>query len=874
MNDRKNISRMLKFLAWFCPEHLYEEIAGDLMQWYERDLKSVGKKRAVWRLLWNTIRFFRPGIIFRSKTSPRSGMFIYNFRFSVRHLLRQRLTTVLHLTGLTLGLSVCLLIAIFIRYELSFDTYHSDADRIYRVNSVWTDNPQKFHLYATPAVLAGELRATVPGLEKVTFARAHFASVVEVTPQKRFKEDRVLVVDPQYLDVFKIELIKGDGKAALAKPYHALLTESIAKKFYGDEDPVGRTFKYRNKFLITIAGVIRDLPSNTNLPASMLLSYVENDEFLDNGDIWHFGRLPWVKLTGMTFVVPAAGYDISDLQNQLTRLANDRINASPEMDKNIRGDFQIQPLHEIHFGSNDFGAGPWVGVVNPSWLWVFAGIGMIVLLLACINFLNLSTAQAIARGKEVGIRKSIGALRSQLIVQFLTEAAILTSLSGIASVIIISLVRSSINDLLGKQMEMSFSDLPVLCGFVLLSVFITSVLAGTYPAWIISRFNPSVTLRPSAQGVPRGTWLRKGLVTAQFTISTALILVVLVISRQVNFMRSTDLGFDKNNIVTVELPEHSKGHVFASEVARIRGVKEVSLTRSSPISNDHWWNGMSLTKGSPGKTVCAIYGDEHFFSLFGLKMLSGRIPVVTGQDQATKKVVVNEMLLSDLDLGSPSEAVGKHFWWGGDTEIVGVVADFNAEPLRYKICPTLIAQDTSVYDHLSIKLESAAAISSLTEIESKWKGFFSNAVYDFEFLHDEINGFYKTEAKLNTLFWIFAVLAILISCLGLWGLVTFVSQRRTKEIGIRKVLGASVAIIVKLISKEFVVIVLVAFAIGAPLSYYIVKLLLDNFAYKATVGFDLYIATGLIILGVAIVTVSFQTIKAAVSNPINSLRSE
>lgn len=882
--EKQTISTMaLRFLKWFCPDHLYEEIEGDLIQKFHRDVKEFGEARAKRRVVWNVIRFFRPGILLRNEFSIELNviyMILHNLRFSLRHLGRQKLNTSLHVIGLTLGMSVCLLIGLFLRYELSFDGYHDNSDHIYRVNSVWTDTPQKFNLYATPFALAEVLRTTIPGLKKVALVRAHFSTVIEVGPEKRFKQERVLVVEPEFLDIFKIQIIQGDKNTALKNPYQALLTETTAKKFYGDENPVGKTFKYRNKFMITVAGVIRDLPPNTNLPASMLLSYVANDDFLDNGDAWNFGRFAWVKLAAMTYVVLADDYDPQDFQSQLTKIADANINSAQEMSKNIHGDFEIQPLKEIHFGTNDFGGGPWVPTVNMSWLWIFAGIGLVVLTLACINFLNLSTAQAITRAREVGVRKSIGAQRAQLILQFLGEAGILTIFSAVVSIGITIWALRPVNDLLGTQITFDLS--PGLIGIIIIGIVITSLLAGVYPAWIISRFNPVITLKSNLSQSIGTSWLRKGLVITQFTISAALLLIVLVISRQLTFMRSKDLGFDRDNIVTVEIGKRNRAQFFANEISQIAGVKEVSITTSSPISTDHWWNGMSLTEGSEGKVVCAIYGDEHFYSLFALKLLSGRIPSLSRQqtgikqkEQPANQVVVNEMLLKDLDLGTADEAVGKHFWWGGDTEIVGVIADFNLEPLRYEIRPTLIAQDTSLYSHLSIKLEAGEDIlSTLSAIEASWKKSFPEGVYEFEFLDDEINSYYQLETKLSTLFKIFAGMAILISCLGLWGLVTFVSQQRTKEIGIRKVLGASVRIIVMLLSKDFVLMVMIAIAIASPLTYYLLNVLLQNFAYRVDIGWDVFVITGVSLFVIAMATMSFQTLKAAMTNPVNSLKSE
>ena len=877
----------LRVLSWFCPSDLYETIEGDLLEQFEIDVKEVGEKMARRRLVWNAIDFFRSGIVLRNKLSidlNSSYMILNNIRFSLRHLGRQRLHSTLHIVGLTLGMSVCLLIGLFLKYELSFDTYHDRPDRIYRVNSIWTEGVKKFELYATPIPLAAALRSEVTGLEHAALVRPQFKSVVQINPQKLFKQEHVLIVEPEFINIFKVDVISGDGRKALTDPYQAILSESIAKKFYGEEDPMGKTFLFRNKFLITVAGVMRDLPSNTSLPASMLLSYVANEDFLENGDTWFFGGIAWTKLSASTYIVLSENYDPNEFKAQLRRIADKNINAAPTIDKVIRGDFEIQALREIHFDTKHFRGGPWIAAVDRSLLWFFAAIGLIVLTLACVNFLNLSTAQAMTRAKEVGIRKSIGARRSQLISQFLIEACFLTGFSGGLSLIIANLSLGPINGLLGKGIAFHPLQTPEILIAIFGGIIVTSLLAGLYPAWVMARFNPMLTLKSGSSlgDIHANSWLRKGLVVSQFTISAALLIVVLIISKQIDFMRNKDLGFETDNVINVETGAYNKAKVLAEELRRIPGVKDVSLTRTSPISDDHWWNTMSLTENSERQSVCAIYADDHFFSLFGLKLLSGRIPFGSeyksdsaSSNHSLSKVIVNEKLLQALGLGPSQEAIGKHFWWGGDTEITGVVADFNAEPLYSAIVPTLIMQDPSVYSQISIKVQPMQDLAkTLITIEATWRKVFPDDVFEYKFLDNQIDSYYKTETTFNSLFKVFAGIAILISCLGLWGLITFAAQRRTKEIGIRKVMGASVNAIVRLLSKDFVVMVLIAFAISSPLTYLAMNELLQLFAYRVDIGWEVFATTGISLVLLALLTISFQTIKAALANPIDSLKSE
>jgi hypothetical protein len=386
----------------------------------------------------------------------------------------------------------------------------------------------------------------------------------------------------------------------------------------------------------------------------------------------------------------------------------------------------------------------------------------------------------------------------------------------------------------------------------------------------------------SGTGTSGTTFLRKTLVIVQFTISAGLLIAVLLIAQQAAFLRDKDLGFEKNNIVTLEIGSHDKMQTFSNELMQIQGVKDVSYSRTSPISDDHWWNTISETETSDRKSVCAIYGDDHFYSVYGLRLLSGHIPqqVEKSIDKSAiktqaNKVVVNERLLKELNMGSPMEAIGKHFWWGGDTEISGVIKDFNIEPLKYAISPALIFQDKEVYTHANIKIEpSANSQETLASIETVWKKQFPDGVYEYTFVDNQIDSYYKSESRLYTLFRIFAGLAILISCLGLWGLVTYSAKQRTKEIGIRKVLGASVNGILLLLTKDFLVMVIIAFMVASPLTYYFMNDWLNNFAFHIDIEWGTFAIAGITLITVAMFTVGIQTIKAALTNPVRSLKTE
>lgn len=813
-------------------------------------------------------------------------MIINNLRLTIRHLCRQKVNTALHVIGLTLGMSVCLLIGLLLRYEWSFDRYHEKSDRTYRVISTYSDANKTNYHFSTPLPLAEALRTGVSGLENVTLAHPFWTATLEVNPQKRFIEKNILMAEPDILDIFDIEVISGNAHEALRRPYHALITETMAKKYFGNEDALGKTFRFNSEFDITVGGVIRDQPSNTHLPFSMLLSFVPEKRFLglDPGN--------WGMIQGnSTFIVLPASSNVENVEAQLMELANRNINSHPNQPKDIRAGFALQPLHNIHFESKYGGGSAWVNSVDTTWLWFFAMVGFLVLVIACINFINLSTAQALTRGKEVGIRKCVGAGRHQLIAQFLMESCLLSLVAGILSMAIAQACLPAMNTLLEKGIQFDPLQSPGLLAGLAGTVLLTGVLAGLYPAWLIARFNPTSNLKAGSvttQNIGSSS-LRKVLVVVQFTISIALLIGVGLIAQQISFLRGKSLGFHKENIISVPVPDVSASKVFAAALDEIPQVKDYSFSTGSPINGTHWGAMVSLTDGNDPNRVLPtlILGDERFCTLYGLKLLAGRFPIPPDTNHVSRslqkenqvmKVLVNEKLIKELGFESNEDAIGKHFWismGGEDAEIIGIVADFNNKSLHSPLNATIITQLPAAYEQAGIRIEANSDIrAAIARIETAWKKVYPQDVFEVRFLEESIDNFYKAEARLYTLFKVFAALAMCISCLGLWGLTTLAAQHRTKEIGIRKVLGASVNRIVMLLSKDFLSMVVVALAIAVPLVYYLVSSWLQNFAYRVEIGWAVFAIAGTVSIGIALITVSIQTLKAALANPVDSLRSE
>ena len=809
-----------------------------------------------------------------------------NVQFSLRRLSRQKIHTALHIIGLTLGMSVCLLIALFIRHELSFDAYHDKAERTYRINSVWNDFGTKNFHYSSPFPLANEIRKTISNVEHVTHVHHPMGKpIIEINENKKFKQEKVMMTDPEFLDVFNVTVLSGNAYEALRKPYQAILTESVAKKFYGKENPIGKIFRYNNNYNITVAAVIGDFPGNTHLPASMLLSLSTDENYL-NTSTTHFGSVSG----GSTFIVLQKATDMKTINASLKSIYDRNINSDPHLPKNVRSDAELQPLLDIHFNPKYAGGGEWVKALDKTWLWFFASVGLAVLALACINFINLSTAQAITRAKEIGVRKSVGAGRIQLITQFLSEAWLLVFVSGILALLITKASLPYINNLGEKKISFDIFTSPELIGSLLVGIMLTGLVAGLYPAWLISKFHPAVTLKSTmTANDPKSSFLRKGLVVLQFSISVSLLIALIFIGKQMNYLKNKNLGFNKENIVIVPLPDKAKKDAVLNDLKKISSVQEISFSTSAPSGGGHWGTVMSLKdRDDPARqSVTTILADENYCRMYGMQLKEGRFFIAADttavsesvpEGQRFPKVVVNEKLVKALGIESNKAALGKRFWIGMNgwrAEITWIISDFNIASLHEEIQPTLITQFAPWYDKINMKIGAGNNMSeTMAGIEATWKKAFPDQVFEFNFLDEQLDALYKSESRLYTLFKIFSGLAMLISCLGLWGLATFAAQKRVKEIGIRKVLGASVANITGMLSRDFLKLVAISILIACPLAYYAMNRWLQDFAYRTDISWWVFAIAGMAAIFIALITVSFQAIKAAMSNPVKSLRTE
>lgn len=794
---------------------------------------------------------------------------------ALRNLRRQKTSTLLNLLGLTLGISASLVLFLLVRHHYSFDTFHSKRDRIYRVNTSSQGNTGEDYTSGVPSVLPEAFRMDFPEAEEVTFTSYRSGGLITIPTAdgelKKYDEERgISYVQPNFFTIFDRTVLHGNGGEALDEPNEAIISRSWAVKYFGKEDARGEILQFDNHDF-KVAAVMEDPPANTDLPISVMLSYATvKKELEDHGwnSIWSDEHC---------YFLLKEGAQVSAIEARI-----------PDFVKKYLGDDNrdkrshvIQPLAEIHFDDR-FGNYNY-NTVSRQMLLALSVIAGFLLLTACINFINLSTAEAVKRSKEVGIRKSLGSTRRQLVVQFLGEATLVTFTAAIIAVGLAQLSLRFLNPFLDLKLQLLAADV-TLWFFLVVVVVVVSIVSGLYPSLVVSAFNPVHALKNKMSN--RGTsgyFLRRGLVVLQFFISQFLVIATLVLISQMNYFRDKDLGFRKDAIINLPVPvtespafmdssRSSKMRTLRDELLRVPGVESASLNNTPPSSGSVSGTGFSL-EGSPDfyetqvKTIDANYVD-----LFGLQLVAGQN--LADLDTA-QGFLVNERLARLTGHETPGDMVGKRIrMWGKNLPVVGVVRDFHTMSLHTPIEATILLNRIRNYRNLSVKINPRDMPATLAAIQEKWVGTYPEFVYSYEFMDESIREFYESESRTSTLLTLFTSLAIFIGCLGLFGLASFMANQKTKEIGIRKVLGASVENILLIFSREFATLILIGFLVAAPAAWYGMNLYLSEFAYKITPGPGLFAAGLGLTLLVAALAVGYRSVKAAVVNPVDSLRSE
>ncbi|GAB3316745.1 ABC transporter permease [Larkinella ripae] len=793
-----------------------------------------------------------------------------------RNLIKYPTTTAINVVGLTLGLATCLLIGLLIRNELSYDEYHSKRDRIYRVNLIRTTGEEVDRSGLTPYPLAPALRTDFADLPKIARIHADRDLTVLVSPDKIFAQDNVVFAEPELLDIFDFEILTGDGRAVLSQPNQVILSESTARKYFGTASPIGKSFRLGNDLTVLVKGVMRDIPTQSNLPASMLVSFVSMKTFFS------FGIDQWgLRSGGSVFAVLPENRSPNDYMTRLRQAEKKYFS----MRNGETSELVLQPLSDIHFNPVYEGT-ILTPAISTTYLYVFGAVGLFVLLIACVNFINMSTARAMLRAKEVGVRKVIGATQGQLITQFLSEAFWITVFSAALALTLTYNVLPLVNDFMQKQVVFAWPETTVLLTVLAL---LTGLLAGLYPAFFLARFRPARALKTAADsGRGEAAWLRQGLVVFQFTISLVLAVGVLVVYRQMSYFRQKDLGFSQKAIVSVGVPVPGNLNPLGESLRQIPGVEQVSFALGAPTSRNNFGTDVRPDLANPDKkiSIALKLADADYLNTYGLKLVAGRffehrdtlgfagsIP----EEKRRYAFVVNENLVKVLGYSKPEQAVGRKIRLGLNditAEIIGVVRDFHTSSLREPMMPMVMMNFPSFYYSVGLKLQTGDYAKTLAAVESVWKKYYPNALFEAKFLDQSLQELYENEQRQFTLLRIYAGLALVICCLGLWGLASFIIERRTKEIGVRKVLGASITGIVALLSRDFLKLVLAALVLSTPIAWFVMESWLNEFSYRIDVEWWIFALVGAAAIGIAFLTVSFQSIRAALMNPVRSLRSE
>ncbi|MBS1604211.1 MAG: ABC transporter permease [Bacteroidetes bacterium] len=786
------------------------------------------------------------------------------FKTAVRNLWRHKGSSVLNIAGLAVGMSAFFLIYQYVRLETSYDNFHSKSSRIFRLVTDLESTSATQHIASTSMPMAINLKADYPDIEAVV--RLNRSATLIKRGAVRFQEKATVFADSSLFTVFDFPLVEGNPGSALKAPFSVVLSQSTAKKYFGEGDPMGQTLLFSDSgFSATVTGVMKDLPGNSSIKADLFVSMSTRRRFRDSLDY------RWGSFGVSSFLLLKPGADPNALQAKLRPFIQKHIG---EKLKNEKQDYVLflERLKDIYWSSRG-------GFVNGSRsnVNIFWVIGLFILLIACINFVNLTTARATERAKEVGIRKVIGAERMQLAGQFLGESIVLCCFAFVLSMGLCSLALPLFNQLAGKTISAGIYSEPVNILTLLAIVLVIGLLAGVYPALVLSSFKPIASLKGRFSTGRQGLVLRKGLVVVQFTISISLIIGTVVVYSELDYLRSRDLGFDKDRLLVVDTHNDPHKTVFRREVTGLPGVVSTAFSGSVPGAGT--WGAYSKVENSRGEMQIAnldlTYVDFGYLEQYGMKLLAGRFFRSDIPTDTMQAMVLNEKAVRLFGYPSPAAAVGRRFeQWGKKGRIIGVIRDYNFNGLQQEVTPLSICLDFNDCNYLSLKVTGSHLPGTIAALKKKWDQLGTPLPLDYFFLDEAFNEQYKSETRFGKLFVNFAVLAIFISCLGLLGLSSYSTLQRTKEVGVRRVMGASVSGIVGLLSADFLKLVVVAFVVSVPLSWYLMEKWLRDFAYRIDISWWIFLLSGTAALFIAFLTISYQAIKAAVASPIKSLKTE
>lgn len=877
----------LKFLHWFCPPALYEGIEGDLVEQFENEVKVLGVSRARRRFFWNVCRFFRPEIVLRNRFSFHlmNTVMLGNYvKVASRNIVKRKLYSFINAIGLSIGIAFCVLIYLYIEDERSFDQFHSNKERIFRLNEVSYSKfaaqrgeyPIRKSAYL-PLPLGDAIKNELPEVRYLTRFSSGDNTIFRYE-EKVFTE-RVTYVEPDFFSMFSFPLRSGSPAQLFKDKNEIVLTPEIAEKYFGEQDPLGKvvTLGLEVEKQFTVTGIIEASPANSSLSFNILLPLESNTWYERNKEQWGSFAYP-------TFVQLYENASLDELKIKTDTLIKKHMGDRLERwrkDGNVPEEY---PVFELDFtnlaGIHLDKEVSWDKVSDPKYSWILGGIALLIILIASINYISLALTSSASRKIEVGIRKAVGAQRKQLISQFALESLILATLSMVIGLGLVALFLPAFNEFTNKQIEFTSLNLLQVAGVSLvISIFIGS-LAGSYPAFFLSGFLPTSVLKGGFTSRLQAGFT-KPLVVFQFFLSASMIISSVVMYRQMKFMTTKDLGFDKEHVLVIPAQagwSQASDNVVQQVRSKLQAEPDVISVAGTSSSFSQGWSRYGYKIKGENKSAYVYRVDPEFINLLNLNLVSGRnFDERIASDSTT--VIINEALARDMGWENPLE---EYLNWREDTvglgsQVIGVLKDFHFLSLERSIEPMFLSMDRKNTGYLTtilIRLSAGSTSEKLERVKSAWSQLYPDKPFEYSFLDQDVDSQYKAHKRWMNITGLSTGFAIFIACLGLFGLAGINAVNRTKEIGIRKVMGAELSNIFVLLNKQFVWLAVIAFALAIPLSWYFMTMWLESFKYAITIGWELYAISMGIGLALALLTVSYHAIKAALLNPAETLKYE
>lgn len=847
-------------------------ILGDMEEWYYDLCQREGLINAhLW--YWRQVMIGIPSLI-RGSIYWGIVMFKNYFKIAMRNMQKHKAYSLINILGLTIGIACCVLILLFVQDELSFDRFHENAERIYRVTRLWynSDGAVNLHLGHVAPPIAPLMENDFPDIVQIARITSGGRPLVNHTDQY-FEESGVFFAEENVFDIFTFNVIQGDPQSALSEPVAVVITDEMANKYFGTDDALGQTlhFDFRGqKVDLKVTGVVKPFPHNSHFHFNFLVSFKTYEMAVGEEEMQSWGSNNY----GTYFLMPK-DYDIALLARELDPFIDRHYGEG----RSQRTQLKIQRLVDIHLHSHldsEFEANS-----DIAYVYIFSVIAFFILIIACINFMNLATARSGSRAKEVGLRKVVGALRQQVIRQFLNESIMMAVLAMVFATLLVLLVLPLFNQFVGREISLQLFKNPlILAAFAGIALFV-GMGAGSYPAFILSSFKPVKILKGGLSKTSGGRSFRTILVVAQFTISITLIIAVGIVNNQLKYMRNQKLGFDKENVVVLPSSPYIRNHLetVKNQLVRHENILNVSAAKRVPSGRLLDSSSAAVLEGEVQRSIefriAVLRVDHDYIPTFGMELAAGRNFSRTMATDSMEAFVINETAARRIGWSNPEDAVDKAFRYGRRRgRIIGVTKDFHFESMHQPIVPILMLISEFSLNQISIRMRPGNIPETMEFIKQKWQEFRPNYPFQYYFIDEQFDQLYESEENLRQIFSYFAFLAILIACLGLFGLASFTAEQRTKEMGIRKVLGASVTGIILLLSREFTKWILVANIIAWPLAYFAMNRWLQDFAYRIQISWFVFLISGVVALAIALLTVCYQAVKAAVANPVNSLRYE